>query len=267
MPLTAPAAAGVRRSRQGSSFAIPCVTSAAIGFPAPIVQPASATITRPTSGDAGAPSVMSSCTPNSAGIAAAGETEGLPRKYAVPCLAAIVLCLFAVPLIRQRTDVLVHAPLDYPPEVLRQKARDFASSFGYNRRPADTALELKYRDDLLDYLRKLPEPRKWTEWLAAEAPIAAAYRESPKALYADPFGQVTRDNPAPVEPGMASVVLDGSGRLREFSAIPSEGRQDAAPPDGQGPPPEAVFRAAGLDMAAFAETAPPALPRVLPAVC
>jgi acyl-CoA synthetase (AMP-forming)/AMP-acid ligase II len=42
--------AGVRRIRQTSSSAIPCVSSAAIGFPAPIVQAASATITRPTFG-------------------------------------------------------------------------------------------------------------------------------------------------------------------------------------------------------------------------
>jgi predicted Ser/Thr protein kinase len=212
-------------------------------------------------GDPLAAALAAGETPSPEIVAAAGETEGLARKYAISCLAVTVLGLFAVPLIRQKTDALVHAPPDYAPEVLRQKARDLASSFGYNRRPADTALDLNYRDDLLDYLKKLPEPRKWTEWLAAEAPIAAAYRESLKPLYAAPFGQVARDNPAPVEPGMASVVLDGSGRLREFSAIPYEGRQDAAPPGGQGPAPEAVFRAAGLDIAAFKETAPPALPR------
>jgi serine/threonine-protein kinase len=160
----------------------------------------------------------------------------------------VVLGLFAVPLIRQQTDALVHAPVDYPPDVLAQKARDLAASFGYQRKPADTALELSYRDDLLDYLKKLPEPRRWTEWLAAEAPIAAAYRESPKALYADPFGQVTWNNPAPVEPGMIAAVLDGSGRLREFSAIPYESGQDVAA-QGSGPPRDAIFRAAGLDMA------------------
>jgi predicted Ser/Thr protein kinase len=211
-------------------------------------------------GDPLAAALAAGETPSPEIVAAAGRTEGLPRRYAVPCLAVIALGLFAVPLIRQQTDALVHAPLDYPPQVLAQKARDLAAAFGYKSRPADTALELNYRDDLLDYLKKLPEPRRWTEWLAAEAPIAATYRESPKPLYADPFGQVTRDNPAPVEPGMASVVLDGSGRLREFSAIPYETGQEAAP-EGSGPPPDTVFRAAGLDMAAFAETTPPVVPR------
>jgi serine/threonine-protein kinase len=59
---------------------------------------------------------------------------------------------------------------------------------------------------------------------------------------------------------MASAVLDGSGRLREFSAIPYDGAQDGAPPGGEGPPPDVVFRAAGLDMAAFTETTPRVAP-------
>jgi predicted Ser/Thr protein kinase len=226
--------------------------------PDPARRPATALLVAAAlpGGDALAAALAAGETPSPEIVAAAGETEGLPRKYAVPCLAVIVLCLFAVPLIRQRTDAMVHAPLDYPPEVLAQKARDLASSFGYNRRPADSAVELTYRGDLLDYLKKLPEPRNWTQWLAAEAPISARYRESPKALYAVPFGQVTRDHPPAVEPGMASVVLDGNGRLREFSAIPYDSARGA-----EGPLPEAIFHAAGLEMAAFAETMPTVLPR------
>jgi predicted Ser/Thr protein kinase len=208
-------------------------------------------------GDPLAAALAAGETPSPELVASAGETEGLGLKYSVPSLAAIMLCLFAVPLIRDRLDALLHAPLDYPPQVLEQKARDIASSFGYQRKPADSDVALEYREDLLDYLGHLPKPQNWTEWLAAEAPIAARYRESSKALYAAPFGQVTPDNPAPVEPGMASVVLDGSGRLREFSAIPYAAGDGL----GQPIPPDAVFRAAGLDMAAFTETgAAPTVP-------
>jgi serine/threonine-protein kinase len=163
-------------------------------YPDPTRRPATArqvAVALP-GGDPLAAALAAGETPSPETVAAAGETEGLSRKYAVPCLAVIVLGLFAVPLIRERLDALVHAPVDYPPEVLAQKARDLASSFGYYRRPSDTALELNYREDLLDYLKKLPGPRRWTEWLAAEAPVAAVYRESPKALYADPFGRVRR---------------------------------------------------------------------------
>jgi len=196
-------------------------------------------------------------TPSPELVAAAGETEGLARKYSLPCLAAIVLCLFTVPLIRQQTDALLHAPLDYPPQVLQQKARDIAAAFGYAKKPADSALWLDYRNDLLSYLKELPEPRKWTPWLAAEAPIRAEYRESQSPLDAEPFGNVKPDNPPPVEPGMVHALVDGNGRLREFSAVPYAGGAELQP----AVPADAVFRAAGLEMEAFKETAPASLPR------
>ena len=41
----------------------------------------------------------------------------------------------------------------------------------------------------------LPAPRKWDEWLAADAPIQSSYRESPEPLYAHPDGDVSDENP------------------------------------------------------------------------
>jgi serine/threonine-protein kinase len=207
-------------------------------------------------GDPLAAALAAGETPSPEMVAAAGETEGLARKYSVPCLAAVALCLFAVPVLRQQTDALLHAPLDYPPQVLQQKARDIAASFGYSKKPVDSAFWLDYRDDLLSYLKELPEPRKWAEWLAAEAPIRASYRESQAPLHAPPFGQVKPDNPPPTEPGMAGVVLDGNGRLRGFSAVPYIGSNALPEPV----PPEAVFRAAGLDRNAFTESTPTSVP-------
>jgi serine/threonine-protein kinase len=68
-------------------------------------------------------------------------------------------------------------------------------------------------------------------------------------LVADPYGEVTPDNPAPTEPGMARVTLDGAGRLREFQANPYKDAQALTPPVA----PDAVFRAAGLEMGSFSE--------------
>ena len=109
---------------------------------------------------------------------------------------------------------------------------------------------------MLDHLKQLPKPHDWDDWLAAEAPITAIYRESQSALGAYPYGDVTADNPAPVEPGMLHVALDGAGRLRDFSAHPYKDAQALAP----AVQPEAVFRAAGLDIAAFREVAPSFVP-------
>ncbi len=57
-------------------------------------------------------------------------------------------------------------------------------------------------------------------------------------------------------PGMSRATLDGNGRLLDFSAVP----RAADPPPAQPAGPEAVFRAARLDMAAFTEAAPLKLP-------
>src|SRR5215472_6385131 len=152
-------------------------------------------------GDALAAALAAGETPSPEVVAASGETEGLQLKYSVPCFAAIVLCLFAIPMIRQRSDALVHAPLDYTPQVLQQKARDTAASLGYPKKPIDSAFWLEYRKDLLSYLKDLPEPRKWADWLATEAPIRAEYRESQSLLSASPSGLVTPDNPPPTAPG------------------------------------------------------------------
>jgi serine/threonine-protein kinase len=159
-------------------------------------------------------------------------------------------------MLRERTDALLHAPLDYSPQVLQQKARDTAASLGYPKKPVDSAVWLSYRDDLLSYLKDLPEPRAWSDWFATEAPIRMEYRESQSLLAASPYGLVTPENPPPTALGMLREIQDGSGRLREFSAIPDSGLDALKEPLT----PEAVFRSAGLDFAAFAEITPTALP-------
>src|SRR5579871_2737051 len=126
-------------------------------------------------GDALAMALAAGETPSPEVVAASGETEGLPLKFSVPCVAAVAVCLFVIPVVRQRADALLHAPLVYPPQVLQQKARDTAALLGYPKKPVDSEFWLSYRDDLLSYLKDLSEPRKWADWFAAEAPIQGEY--------------------------------------------------------------------------------------------
>jgi serine/threonine-protein kinase len=206
-------------------------------------------------GDPLAAALAAGETPSPEMVLAAGTVEGMARKYSVPCLALVVLSMLAAIPIRQSRTAMVHAQLDQSPDVLAHEARQIAASFGYPAKPADSAVWLEHRGTLLAYIHGLPGPHKWDEWLAAEAPIRAMYRESPRALTAGPFGYVENNNPPQDTPGMTRATLDGNGRLREFNGLPVD---DA----GLTPPvaPEAVFRAADLDLAAFAEIAPTALP-------
>jgi serine/threonine-protein kinase len=204
-------------------------------------------------GDPLAAALAAGETPSPEMVAAAGAIQGMPRVWAMFCLLLTVACLLAQIPIRQRRTAFFRGALDAPPDVLAHQSRTTAESFGYTRKPADTNIWLEHRWDLVNYLSSLPQPRRWDEWYAAEAPILAYYRESPQSLDARPFGLVTALNPPPFTAGMATVVLDGNGRLVDFSAVPYDAGSATVPP-------ETVFRAAGLDMTAFTETAPENLP-------
>ena len=226
--------------------------------PDPLKRPANAmaVMTLLPGGDRLAAALAAGETPSPEMVASHGNTEGLARRYSVPCLLLVVLALFGSTIAKQHKDALMHGSLEDSPDVLAHQSRQMAASFGYARKPADSTVWLEHRDQLVKYLNGLPKPAQWDEWLAAEAPIRSMYRESPYPMYANPDGTVDSDNPPRRVPGMVSVSLDGHGRLLDFSAVPySEGPNLAQPI-----PPEAIFRAAGLDRATFTEMPPTLLP-------
>jgi len=143
----------------------------------------------------------------------------------------------------------MHAPLDYSPDVLAHEARRTASSFGYPKRPADSTVSIESRDEMVASLMRLSAHPHWDDWFASESPIQAVYRESLAPMVADPYGEISASNPAPTEPGMLRIALDGGGRLRDFQGHPYKDAQPLATPVA----PSSVFQAAGLDMATFTE--------------
>jgi serine/threonine-protein kinase len=206
-------------------------------------------------GDPLAAALAAGETPSPEMVASAGKVEGLPRKYSIPCLAVVVAAIAFTSWDFARTRAFMRAPLESPPDVLAHQARGIAASFGYPERPGDTAIWLDRRDDIVAYMNHLKGPRNWSEWLAAEAPFRAVYRESRHPMVALPQGNVDLNNPAPVEAEMITATLDGHGRLLRFSAIPAATAPLAPPVD-----PAVVFQAARLDSTAFQEVAPTLVP-------
>jgi predicted Ser/Thr protein kinase len=149
--------------------------------PDPAKRPASAlsVLAALPGGDPLAAALAAGETPSPELVAAAGKLEGMPRRYSVPCMALVVIFLLATIPIRQARTAMVHSGLDQTPEVLAHDGREIAASFGYPRKPADTAVWLNHRWDILWNLRGRPEPHPWDEWLAWEPAINAVYRESP----------------------------------------------------------------------------------------
>ena len=189
-------------------------------------------------------------------MVAAGKVEGMPRRYSVPCLLLVVVFLSATIPIREIRTAMVHGHLDQPPDVLAHQGREIAASFGYAARPADSTVWLEHRGAMLAYMRGLPEPRRWDEWLSWEPGIEAVYRESLRPIGAAPAALIDDAHPPQLTPGVTRSTLDGNGRLLDFSSVPLNGASDAAQPVA----PETVFRAARLQMGAFTETAPLKVP-------
>lgn len=207
-------------------------------------------------GDPLAAALAAGETPSPEMVAAAGNTEGLARKWASLCLAIVAISLLTVPLVRDRTAATAHSTLRFPPDVLAQKAREHSAALGYTAVPKDSIIRLYYEQDLLKHLNAQKTEKKWREWLEAEAPISAWYRETPAWLIASPGGDVTMENPVLKQAGMVNIRINGHGKLRWFEASPN--KEPAAVPVTA----EKVFAAMGFDLTKFTEGAPTTIPQV-----
>ena len=214
-------------------------------------------------GDPLAAALAAGETPSPELVAASGKTEGFAPRYAVPCIVFVLLALLAHPFLMRPLSMLAITPMEYPPAVLEQKARDLAAGFGYTAKPADSFSSFEWNGPFLSFLRDKPgTPKNWSQYFAAQPPVNFRYRQSQDYLISPPDGEITAERPAPDAPGMIAVLLDSNGRLRNFSAIAP--RLDEAVP-AEPPPLDAapIFRAAGLDIGQFHEVAPQLAP-VLP---
>ena len=121
---------------------------------------------------------------------------------------------------------------------------------------------------------RFPEPgtqehEQWKRILGVSpSPMSFWYRESPAPLVVERSpanfranGRVTLSDPAPVLPGMISVVVDLEGRLQRLTAAPDT----TAPGSDAGSAANwsALFAAAGLDMARFSAATPVAASSVI----
>jgi hypothetical protein len=152
-------------------------------------------------------------------VANAGPIEGLHPWVAVTFLAAVIVGLGLLCVLRQKHDLINQIPMENPPEVLAAKAREIAKSLGYTERPVDTIYSWEYDQD---YLRFAREQKKPSAELSAPYPPAVYfwYRQSPQyPITADPDTNTLQREA--LGPGMQAVQLDSEGRLLEFEARPT----------------------------------------------
>lgn len=212
-------------------------------------------------GDPLAAALAAGETPSPEMVASAGSAEAMNPKWAVALLAAVFVMLAGLFITVPLTEIVSRVPLENPPEVLRQKAREFIASVGYAQRPVDQADGFDYDGNYIDYLdaKKLAVGAgQWDRVLAMRpTPVQFWYRQSPRPLrsvFTRQSGVVDMSDPPPSVVGMVSVFLDVDGHLRTFSAIPPQFEPSpvATPPVDW----SRFFAAAGLDQSAFQAAEP-----------
>ncbi len=214
-------------------------------------------------GDPLAAALAAGETPSPEMVAASGEEGTLSTAVGITLYAAFLGVLAASVLLSDRLLLIRKIPFPKPPAVLADRAEEIVTKLSPGLLASDSAWGFSTNSAYLDYLEKQDRgPQRW-EPLASGRPsgIQFWYRQAPRPLEAgEQDGRVTWSDPAPVVPGMASLILDASGRLVELNVVPPQ--QDAGDATPGSPDYAALFSEAGLDFASFT----PAEPRWVPPV-
>ena len=197
-------------------------------------------------------------TPSPEMLAAAGESEALAVGRGLAAVGCAVAGIIAVAALSARASVAGRAPLDKPPAVLVDRTQSIVRSLGYADTPGDEAYDLMIVDDYLRWIARTDSgPRRW-DALAARTPSAVAlwYRSSPRPLLPRRHGgiEVTPNDPPLNDSGMRMAVVDTTGRLIQFQAVPPQ--YEPGPQPAETPRWNELFDAAGLPMAAFKPSEP-----------
>jgi hypothetical protein len=208
-------------------------------------------------GDPLAAALAAGETPSPEMVAAAGEHEGLRPLVAWALLAGVIVAVAAVILMNAQAMLYRRVPLDKPPDVLAERARNILQSAGYTEPPVDTAMGFYEGNAFLKYIGEHDKSK--TRWDNLETgAFVFWYRGSPRpfevrfSMFSSVFssdapepGFVGPAAPALDVSGMTLVSLNPLGRLTQFIAVPPllEKPEGAASIPDWAP----LFSAAGLD--------------------
>ena len=212
-------------------------------------------------GDPLAAALAAGETPSPEMVAAAGERTGVKSQYAIGATVGVVLLMALAAGVSVQRRTLSRAAPDKPPEVLVDRSQQVLDTLGYDSRGAASRWEFTVDGDLLRYARTEHALAETGDPVSGRPGALLFYRRtSPRALLPqNPLAAVTlRDPPFDVS-GMTTVVLDRTGRLLSFEAVPPQ--KDSSPQTATPVDWAALFKLAGLDQATFHAIGPEWLPR------
>jgi serine/threonine-protein kinase len=230
--------------------------------PEPGRRPASAIVVSASlpGGDPLAAALAAGETPSPEMVAAAGgQTSAMPMGRALAWLVAIVVMLFGIGTMGERTSATSRVPVGKPRDVLVDHAQQFLTEFGYTEPYDEAASGYLYDVDFLNWAARNDAGTKHWSILGEGRPPAVQFwrRTSPQPLQPVSLSSIvsTGDPPMTVA-GMTLMRLDTQGRLIRFSAVTPQLEDSPAPPAVAHVSWQPLFAAAALDLKSFHEVAP-----------
>jgi serine/threonine-protein kinase len=200
-------------------------------------------------GDPLAAALAAGETPSPEMVAAAPKQGGLKPAIAISLLAAVLVLMAAISMLSSRRTLYRKVPLNKSPEVLRDRATELVKKFGYTAPAGDSAYGMGIDREYLDYIHTVDQsPSRWDRLSSGQpAAIYFWYRQSPRPFDLSISFDVTERTPALDVPGMTTLTIDTTGRLRSFFAVPpGKSLGPDSPPDWS-----PLFVESGLDQTKF----------------
>lgn len=203
-------------------------------------------------GDPIAAALAAGETPSPEMVAAAPKAGALTPPLALASLAGVVACLLWIFLSSSTTRGERNVPLEKPPEVLAERAREIIKSLGYSETVISQASGFDFDDSFPRYLQS----QGFTDWqLIRTGQPAVLYfwhRQAPRYLVPETSALVFPSDPPLTVAGMTNVSLDLRGRLIKFERVPPqlEEPDNSAGTTDWNP----LFAAAGIDAAKLRKT-------------
>ena len=212
-------------------------------------------------GDPLAAALAAGETPSPEMVAAAGERQAAASTSVIAAATGVLMLLAIGVVLVSRHQLSNKVPFDKPPVVLVDRAQQALSALGYTTPPVATHWGLVSDRE---YLRHV---REQSDLAPGQSPFGTRpygllfyYRTSPRRLVPlNLVGTIVTGDPPLVISGMTLAVLDPTGRLESFHAVPPQRDSQTTPPpltDWA-----VLFRLAGLDSSRFTPVAPEWLPR------
>ena len=209
-------------------------------------------------GDPIAAALAAGETPSPEMVAAAPKEGALKPAVAISALAGTVAVLFFLVLASKSMRAERNVPLEKPPEVLAERARDIIANLGYQNSPVDQAHGFFIDQSFPRYLQT--QDFKGWEVMRSGQPLTFYYwyKQAPRYLIADGAVVILPWNPPPNVAGMTNVTLDPRGRLVGFERVPPQIEESG--PSSTNTDWSRLFAAAGLDQTKFTPTQPKWVP-------